>query len=106
MAFGPYFGSSAVAMSGEKPPATAADSCAPSDAPLYRTLVPNNSEKNAPCGAYIGACEQRNTSTSASQMSGVDPVSNSQNNGNASTAVITAPNMYTGRRPMRSVNQP
>src|SRR5260221_668237 len=64
-------------MSGEKPPATAAESWAPSDAPLYLTLVPKSSEKKAPCGAYIGACEQRNTSSSASHTSGVDQVSHS-----------------------------
>jgi hypothetical protein len=34
IAVDPYFGRSAVAMSGEKPPATAAVYCAPSDAPL------------------------------------------------------------------------
>ncbi len=38
--------------------------------------------------------------------SGVDRVSNSQNSGNASTAVMIAPNMYTGLRPMRSVSAP
>src|SRR6516162_8362710 len=82
IAFGPYLGRSAVAMRGENPPATAADNWAPSEAPLYRTLVPKSSEKNAPCGAYIGACEQRNTSSSARITSGVDCVSNSQNSGN------------------------
>ena len=47
----------AVAMIGDSPPARTDDSCAPSDAPLYRTRVPNSSERKAACGAYIAAWE-------------------------------------------------
>src|SRR5262245_20535329 len=90
-AFVPNFASNAVAMKGESPPATTDASCDPIDAPLYRTLVPNSSEKNAACGAYIGACASRNEPTIAVQTSRVEPVSSSQNSGQANAPVMTAP---------------
>src|SRR4029453_13555410 len=60
-------------MIGDSPPASTEDSCAPRDAPLYRTLVPNSSERKAACGAYIAACEQMKGKITRSKTTGGGP---------------------------------
>src|SRR4030095_9356332 len=94
-AVGPYLARRRVAMNGEVPPARTAASCAPSEAPLYRTRVPNSSEKNAACGPYIAACEKTKATTIASQTSGGDDVSSSRNNGQSHNAMGSTPTGHT-----------
>src|SRR5262249_25477442 len=89
-ALAPY-GNRAVAINGDSPPATTEASCAPSDAPLYRTPAPNISERNAACGPYIGASAKTITTVNAAQISATEWVSISQKNGNAHSAIATAP---------------
>src|SRR5256885_3721147 len=63
----------------------------------------HTSELQSPCNLVCRLLlEKKNTS----QISGVQPVSNIQNNGNARIAVMPLPNMYTGRLPLRSVTHP
>jgi hypothetical protein len=69
------YGSNAVAMNGESPPAITEASWEPSDAPLYRTRVPNSSARNAACGPYICACAKTSAMTSARTINTDEPVS-------------------------------